>query len=950
MKTRKAFIKLMLCVLSAVLLTQSRVYGLSFGKNRPRVDNLQWYVADTEHFNIYHYPQAEAMLTDVSFLAEEAYDWVTGILGYNPLKKSPFLFYLSQNQFEQNNIAEADQAGGFSEPIKNRFVLPATGSERQLRHVVFHEFTHDVCFYMWYEGTWKTASLLKAVFYPLWIIEGVAEYASAQYDDISYAEMVMRDAVISDRIIPLTDLQNFGPFNGYQTYLAYKESESAVRYIAEKYGSSTVNDMLAIFRESIDVNTVLSRTVKNNLTGFDREWREHLKEKYEKMAEDKDEAEAYGDKITSDNQFNTNPGFSADGKKVAYISDRGGYNEIFIMNGNGTRNRPVLKWRIGSRLDYVYREGHALSWSKKNEIAFAGRKNYRDFICIFNVNKRTLKKIEMPFDHVYSPCFSGDGSKVVFAGLKEGTSDLWLYEIEKNTLTRLTFDDFCDDYPAFSPDDKKIIWVSERNLQKDLWVYSFEGRQVTRLTDTAFHEIQPAWVCGKIYFVCDPDGFYNLYCMDEDGSNIKKLTNVKTGIFTPVFNNSATALAFVYYRNGEKNIYICDYIQGLRTEDFHNSGRPQGESRGKEEKRITRPQDITPVTNISRYRFKPSTDILLPIGYFDYDPASKDFNYYAFVVWYLSDMMGDHNLSIEYLYGNDWYADNLDMVNVNLTYLYKKYRPQFGFNFNDISSIDSGNGILERDARKLLFLEYPFGKFSRMGVGAGIFNGYSTNMDSGQLITGSGFNYHLGSVSFIRDTTQGKLFDILSGHRCNLTIEKSFKAFGGDYDYSMLQVEAQKYFTLRNYRLNDYHVFAMRFWGGLIRGENRKLQDIQFNIEDPSLLRGISGLIATGNSAALLNLELRMMILPEIDYHIWFFWPDIYIKNLQLVMFLDSGRTWTDTDTVQGIRGFKTSVGTGIRLNMLMLEQYPIVLRLDYAAQLDDFSNKEITLMLGPTF
>ena len=76
---------------------------------------------------------------------------------------------------------------------------------------------------------------------------------------------------------------------------------------------------------------------------------------------------------------------------------------------------------------------------------------------------------------------------------------------------------------------------------------------------------------------------------------------------------------------------------------------------------------------------------------------------------------------------------------------------------------------------------------------------------------------------------------------------------------------------------------------------------------------------------------------------------DIYLKNLQMVLFFDSGRTWQNGDTID-LSGFNVSVGVGARLNMFILQQYPMVLRLDYTAQLSDFNNNRISLSIGPTF
>ena len=941
-------ISIVLYFTASLLLMPLKSNALDFGQNAFRVEKHKWFIAETEHFKVFHYPESKDSITGVTKLAEEAFNYVTDKMNYRPSKKIPFFYYISQNHFEQNNIANAEGAGGFTEALKNRMVLPADSSQRRMRHVVYHEFTHDVCFYIWYDNPWKTISLLKSVFYPLWIIEGVAEYVSAHYDDLSYADMVLRDAVISSQLLPLTNLQNFGPLRGYQVYLAYKESESAIRYIAEKYGADTVNDIISMYRESIDVNSVLSRTIKNNLSGLNSEWEDYLKDKYNQAVENKNDAELYGDKLTGNNENNTCPVFSPDGRKLAFISNRNGYNDVFITNKNGTVQYPLLKWRIGFSLDNVYSEGHALSWSADGrKIAFTGRKKYQEFICIFDVRSRKLKKIPVPLDSVSSPCFSPDGKMIAFTGIKNAKSDIWLYNIVNNSLKKLTDDEYDDDNSVFSPDGGRIVYVSEHDLQKDLFIINLKDNRLIRLTETQYYEINPAWSPdgSRVYYVSDADGCYNIYRMDDSGTNIEKLTDVKTGIFNPELSRQGDELAFVYYRRGEKNIYTGE-LMNIKPLDKVSIPVPPLENtpeKKKEELTYNKPDEISLVNDIKKYKSKLLTDIFLPAGFID-----TNYGLYLFGLWYLSDMLGNNNLQLQLAYSSDWYTGNKGFFDGQLAYIYKGLKPDLGIYYSGSRSMDSLNNYVSV-YRETLMMDYPLDRFNRVSIAGGVFNGIKTDT-SNNVIDDYTYTYNLAALSFVRDTTQGKLLDVLSGFRANITFEKSLKIFGGDYDYLMSQIEVQKYITVRNYGLNDYHVLALRFWCGLIQGQNRNLADLQFNIDDASMLRGDYSELETGNKFGLFNAELRLMIMPELNYHMWYFWPDFYIKNLQMVLFLDSGRTWKDGDLMHGIQGFNTSVGIGARLNVFLIEQYPLVLRLDYAAHINDFSKKRISLSLGPTF
>ncbi|MEE9316472.1 MAG: peptidase MA family metallohydrolase, partial [bacterium] len=317
-----------------------------FGKNKVIVDQHTWYIAETEHFQIYHYPEGRHLIPKVSKILEKAYEKVTTDLNISIEKKTPFFLYLTHNHFEQNNIASTGEGvGGFAEPYKNRFVIPITGSDKELEHVITHEFTHIANFNIWYGGFWKSASLMRFVFYPLWIVEGLAEYESKEWETKDH--MFLRDAAISDMIIPLGKLHSFNHLKMHQVYLAYKEGHSAISFLAEEYGEDKVTKLIKNLRESLDIHRVFAHTIDTDLYSFDKKWQRYMKEKYTIEAEGKEESEIYGKKLTQDAEFNTNAVFSPDGKRIAFISTRNGYSELFVMNVDGTSQKSILKSRIG---------------------------------------------------------------------------------------------------------------------------------------------------------------------------------------------------------------------------------------------------------------------------------------------------------------------------------------------------------------------------------------------------------------------------------------------------------------------------------------------------------------------------------------------------------------------------------------------------------------------------
>lgn len=928
---------------SLLFLGNSLSYAeVSFGQNKVIVDQHTWYIAESEHFEIYHYPEERHLIPKVSKLLEKAYEQVTGDLGFNIEGKTPFFLYLTHNQFEQNNIADTGEGvGGFSEPYKNRFVIPVTGSDKELEHVITHEFTHIVNFNIWYSGFWKSASLMRFVFYPLWIVEGLAEYEGRKGKWETYDHMVLRDVAISDRIISLGKLHSFNHLKMHQVYLAYQEGHSAISFLAEEYGEDKVPKLIKNLRESLDINGVFIRTIDTDLYSFDKKWQKYLKEKYQQETEGKEEAETYGKKLTEGAEFNTNPVFSPDGKRIAFISDRNGYSDLFVMNIDGTNQKSVLKSRIGKSIDVIHSEGHALSWSPEGEkIAFVGERKQKDYLYIIDLRKGKLKKFCLPMEVLRSPCFSHKGDRIVFAGVEGGISDLYLVDSNGKNLVKLTSDEFDDDYPVFSPDDKKIVYVSEREKQKDLFLLDVETSAITRLTSTPSDELTPAWSPDgdSIIYIGDYDGIYNIYRMnvsflkeDMKVSNLEldifQLTNVKVGIFTPQMSPDGKYLLFVSYRNGEMNIHCGEFppeeIFVKRIKRGEEGEISPAQLPAQPGAPIISPYP-SPVSSIHPYRFKASTDLIFPFLFY-----STTEGLYTAAYWQASDMLGNHGLTayVEYASAYDW-------LTYQIGYVYQRWRPClsfFAYGKMRRKSEDEDNAIIRNTKfGEGMLVSYPFDRFRRIELGFIS----EKNRQWNEETTDTRENGAI--LSLIRDTTEGKILDIMSGSRINFTVYQAFRGLDGDFEYTDYILDGRKYF-----KLSERNILALRFLGMVSQGRDRE----EFRLGGDSKLRGVSGSNFSASRLALINAEWRFMVFPEINCRIRFLWPEIYLKSLQLVLFTDTGAVWNEPEEIKAI----STIGVGLRINTFLMQMFPFTLRLDYGWRTDKFTGK-FYFSLGATF
>src|SRR5258706_5128270 len=300
--------------------------------NNVRIDKFNWVYVQTEHFDIYFDKKTEKLVPRMAHYLESAWEEVGDKYNFKVKGRTPFFFYSNHNQFEETNIVQIGEGtGGVTEAFKNRLLIFNDGSEAWLNHVIYHEFTHVVQFNILYGGFWKSIRLLKSPFYPLWMMEGMAEYGAGEID-APLGDMIIRDAVYTNTLIGLPELQGFGHLKPNQVTLGYKTGEAALNFLADEYGQDKVWRLLNMMESHFDVSSALDELLGLDLYRFDFRMQEYLKDKYAEFYSTAKKPIDYGPQLTfSDGipQSNESPVLSLDGEKIYFFSDKTGPTKIF---------------------------------------------------------------------------------------------------------------------------------------------------------------------------------------------------------------------------------------------------------------------------------------------------------------------------------------------------------------------------------------------------------------------------------------------------------------------------------------------------------------------------------------------------------------------------------------------------------------------------------------------
>ncbi|NUQ02130.1 MAG: PD40 domain-containing protein, partial [Armatimonadetes bacterium] len=126
-----------------------------------------------------------------------------------------------------------------------------------------------------------------------------------------------------------------------------------------------------------------------------------------------------------------------------------------------------------------------------------------------------------------NPRWSPAGDFLVYTSNKGGTGgfDLWVISADGQHDEPLTVDPALDWMPAWSPDGKRIAFVSDRDGADGLWLTNLDGSGVTKIADLAY---EPVWspdgsqlaayhIAGQAdgIFLLSPDGAAPPRCVLE---------------------------------------------------------------------------------------------------------------------------------------------------------------------------------------------------------------------------------------------------------------------------------------------------------------------------------------------------------------------------------------------------------------------------------------------------
>lgn len=527
-----------------------------FGRNKVQYDDFDWQVLATPHFDIHFYEEMDGVIEDLARSSERWYERLARTFQHEFEEAKPLIFYADHPDFQQTNTLQGaigEGTGGVTESLKNRVIMPLTGSYWDTDHVLGHELVHA---FQYNVAQSRQGGGLQGLYNnPLWLIEGMAEYLSVGRDSPLTA-MWMRDAIMRDDFPTIRQLTQDG------RYFPYRFGQALWAYVGGVYGDDAI---IQTFRRSLRIGFpgAIQQVLGVSTDTLSAQWRQATADAYLPLLEGRTAPDSIGTRLLDDSNAgkqNTAPSLSPDGRYVAFLSEKDLFSVDLYMADAKTGDviRKLSSANSDPHADALRYIDSSGTWSPDGSqlayVVFAGGDQEINIVGTDNGKLQTRIRPE-GLGAIANPAWSPDGRYIAFSGMKGGISDLYLWDLEAESLQQLTDDKYADLHAAWSPDGRTLAFSSDRGPETSFEEFTYSKFQIA-LINVATRNVRTLPLLGNVrhsnpqfapdgtlYFLSDADGFSDIYRTDVDGSSIERVTRLATAVSGIVAMSPAMSVA-----------------------------------------------------------------------------------------------------------------------------------------------------------------------------------------------------------------------------------------------------------------------------------------------------------------------------------------------------------------------------------------------------------------------
>ncbi|MCF7811709.1 hypothetical protein K9N50_12045, partial [bacterium] len=908
---------------------------------------VQWIVRDHDDYSngaSYYYDQKIEI-------------WATA-LDYELRGQHPWLYNVVTHEFTHMVQLGASRKGPRWMP---QVYLQYFGYEREKRPDVLYGYPNQI-------ASWPIAGTVV----PMWFAEGTAQFQARglgfEYWD-SHRDMMVRTRILENKLLTINEMGVFGK-NSLGNETVYCQGFSLVRYIADRWGDKTLKQLTCALNSPFrywSFDSASRKVLGISARELHKLWQADMYDEYMSRTVLIRENIVNGKVLNNEGFGNFYPTFSPDGKKIAFISNKG---KDYLSLGN----MYIYDLESDSLIETKCPANRSIDWSPDGKcIAYASRgapdKHGSEYYDLYLWNIEKEKSVRLTRNaRLWSPSFSHDGRQIVAVNNLGGSLNLALVDLpesfdckdisDSTSYHMLTnYDDGTQVFrPRFSTDDSWIAFGIANLAKTDIYRYDLESGIITELIATEDDERDPAFSSdGKyLYWADDRSSIFNLYRLDLEDMTQTPVTNVIGGAFMPTISADGKIAYAEFTEKGyglsliedviEVNPRMMTYIDYQKQELPELSAPEPGGGPAKLYANTFGKPMFMPRLFVDKDKIKPgfyfmTSDQLEKLSLFGSAAMSPDLDRDLYleiqyrVLWptiYMEvfNIARNHDQSFD----DNFVILGEKVINDSVTVpIYDKYAVEYQFN---LSEIDVG-------ARFPLPLE---GNYNAAIIGR--LSNYKSDMhfDDGGTFE---YTYHKGDALILRLNSNHlnptSIMDIHPSGGWTGWVEyaKEHNRFINDFKVDAERGTISEVYTTYNYhRIEadfDYYrkiykslVFNSRLMAGAISDS----VDSFYNLYAGGLIgmRGYSFYSLGGTRKVVWRNAFRFPILTQIDKR----WGPFYFDRLHGAVFTETGNAWTDQTELHNLQ-MMNDLGAELRLRLFSWYGLPTDLQISGAYGFNQF-------------
>ena len=192
--------------------------------------------------------------------------------------------------------------------------------------------------------------------------------------------------------------------------------------------------------------------------------------------------------IPTPTSFVSSPAFSPDGDQVVFSARSRGRvdSDIFVSELDGSGRRQLTSH---PSIDT------SPSWSPTaQQIAFVSDRSGTPQVWMMDIDGSNTRRLVDRDGHCDSPSWSPDGSHVLYSwqAPRRSKHDIFVIQVVTGNILQLTSGRGSNENPHWAPDGQHIAFQSDRSGTKQIFVMNLSGNNLKQLTTYGINE-SPAW-------------------------------------------------------------------------------------------------------------------------------------------------------------------------------------------------------------------------------------------------------------------------------------------------------------------------------------------------------------------------------------------------------------------------------------------------------------------------